>query len=50
MKIIDNSISLIKIIKFLDKNPSLKGLNYFREQEWAMNQKNKINLSISNND
>tara|TARA_A100001015_G_scaffold191004_1_gene212825 strand:+ start:2793 stop:3572 length:780 start_codon:yes stop_codon:yes gene_type:complete len=50
MEITDNSISLIKIIKFLDKNPSLKDLNYFREQEWAMNQKNKINLSISNND
>jgi spore coat polysaccharide biosynthesis protein SpsF (cytidylyltransferase family) len=50
MKIINNSISLTEIIKFLDYNPDLKNLNYFREKEWANNQKNKINLSFTHND
>ena len=50
MKIKDNSVALIEIIKFLDKNPSIKNLNYFREQEWATNQKNKINLTIKQYD
>ena len=42
-------LSLDKIIKILEKNPEIKEINFFKQQEWAKNQKEKTNLKLKGN-
>jgi len=39
-------ISLDKILKIIDKNPSLKNINIFKQNDFLKNQKQKITLKI----
>lgn len=45
-KNIDSYLSLDEIIEIIDKNPFIKEINYFRQKQWADNQKIKTNLKI----
>ena len=46
LNIINNNYSLLKILEFLDKNEHICEINYFRDIEWANNQKNKTTLKV----
>lgn len=42
----EDYLSLDQILKILEKNPEIKNINFFRQQDWAKNQKNKTNLKL----
>ncbi len=42
----DEYISLDKILKIIDKNPTLKKINIFRQNDFLTNQKQKITLKL----
>jgi len=39
-------LTLESIIKIIDKEPSIKEINFFRHEQWANNQKNKTKLKL----
>ena len=41
-------LSLDKILEILDENPKIKEINFFRQEQWANNQKNKTSLKLKN--
>jgi spore coat polysaccharide biosynthesis protein SpsF len=41
-----NFISLDEIVDVINKYPELNGINFFRQQQWADNQKAKTNLKL----
>ena len=40
--------SLRDILYYLDKNPEISKINYFRDEEWKTNQNNRTSLKIKN--
>lgn len=46
LNLVNNNYTLLKILKFLDKNKDLWKMNYFRDIQWSENQKNKTKLKI----
>lgn len=48
LNIFENNYSLLTILEFLDKNKHICEMNYFRDAEWANNQKNKTILKVKN--
>jgi len=46
LNIQENNLSLLKILSFLNDNPYISDINYFRDDEWSKNQEKKTNLKI----
>jgi len=44
----DSHLDLHKIIDIIDRNPKIKKINFFRQEQWKNNQESKIKLSVKN--
>lgn len=42
-------LTLNEIVDIIEKYPDIKNINFFRQQQWADNQKNKTSLKIKEN-
>ena len=44
----DNLLTLSEILNIVDTEPFLKEINFFRQEQWAQNQKDKTTLKLKN--
>ena len=44
----DEYLSLYEILNIIDSNPIIKDINFFRQNEWKINQENNIKLIVKN--